>query len=225
MTPSRTPWASNPPTAWPRRCGSDASVASDWQKRRRAVGDARFVGQIGVLGWIIVTPTLIGLFVGRWLDRQLRHRHLLERASAAARRRDSASGRPGDGCISNDALLVPRCRSRPSDAVVRLAAGGRAARLASFLDAALERPMPADRPALAVGRWCCRFCALPRWLGCWRSSRGRSARCRCSPRRSACSPPGTVALRSGAAAMIQSPLTAKVVFTRRPGRRSPSRSS
>ena len=32
---------------------------------------ARFVGQIGVLGWIIVTPTLIGLFVGRWLDHTL----------------------------------------------------------------------------------------------------------------------------------------------------------
>ena len=29
---------------------------------------ARFIGQIGVLGWIIVTPTLIGLFIGRWLD-------------------------------------------------------------------------------------------------------------------------------------------------------------
>jgi len=29
----------------------------------------RFVGQIGVLGWIIVTPTLIGLFLGRWIDR------------------------------------------------------------------------------------------------------------------------------------------------------------
>lgn len=28
-----------------------------------------FVGQIGVLGWIIVAPTLIGIFVGRWLDR------------------------------------------------------------------------------------------------------------------------------------------------------------
>jgi len=28
----------------------------------------RFVGQIGVLGWIIVTPTLLGLFLGRWLD-------------------------------------------------------------------------------------------------------------------------------------------------------------
>lgn len=32
---------------------------------------ARFVGQIGILGWIIVTPTLIGLFVGRWLDHKL----------------------------------------------------------------------------------------------------------------------------------------------------------
>lgn len=28
----------------------------------------RFVGQIGVLGWVIVTPTLVGLFVGRWID-------------------------------------------------------------------------------------------------------------------------------------------------------------
>lgn len=25
--------------------------------------------QIGVLGWIIVTPTLLGIFIGRWLDR------------------------------------------------------------------------------------------------------------------------------------------------------------
>lgn len=31
----------------------------------------RFVGQIGVLGWIIVAPTLIGLFAGRWIDRWL----------------------------------------------------------------------------------------------------------------------------------------------------------
>jgi ATP synthase protein I len=29
----------------------------------------RFVGQIGILGWIIVAPTLLGLFAGRWLDR------------------------------------------------------------------------------------------------------------------------------------------------------------
>jgi ATP synthase protein I len=29
----------------------------------------RFVGQIGILGWIIIAPTLLGLFAGRWLDR------------------------------------------------------------------------------------------------------------------------------------------------------------
>jgi ATP synthase protein I len=29
------------------------------------------LGQIGILGWTIVVPTLIGLFVGRWLDRIL----------------------------------------------------------------------------------------------------------------------------------------------------------
>ncbi len=31
----------------------------------------RFVGQIGVLGWIIVAPTLLGLFAGRMIDRWL----------------------------------------------------------------------------------------------------------------------------------------------------------
>jgi ATP synthase protein I len=29
---------------------------------------ARRLGQIGVLGWIVVTPMLIGIFAGRWLD-------------------------------------------------------------------------------------------------------------------------------------------------------------
>ena len=28
----------------------------------------RRLAQIGVLGWIIVTPMLIGVFLGRWLD-------------------------------------------------------------------------------------------------------------------------------------------------------------
>ena len=27
------------------------------------------LGQIGVLGWAIVTPVLIGVVIGRWLDR------------------------------------------------------------------------------------------------------------------------------------------------------------
>ena len=29
------------------------------------------LGQIGFLGWTIVVPTLLGLFVGRWLDKTL----------------------------------------------------------------------------------------------------------------------------------------------------------
>jgi ATP synthase protein I len=29
---------------------------------------ARRLAQVGVLGWIIVVPMLIGVFVGRWLD-------------------------------------------------------------------------------------------------------------------------------------------------------------
>jgi len=28
------------------------------------------LGQIGVLGWYIIVPTLLCLFLGRWLDRQ-----------------------------------------------------------------------------------------------------------------------------------------------------------
>ena len=41
------------------------------QRRWRMEGEQsmlRFVGQIGVLGWMIVGPTLLGLFIGRWLD-------------------------------------------------------------------------------------------------------------------------------------------------------------
>jgi len=29
------------------------------------------LGQIGILGWTIVVPTLLGLFAGRWLDHRL----------------------------------------------------------------------------------------------------------------------------------------------------------
>lgn len=50
-------------------------MAARQTSRRRAIwrkeGEpsvVRFVGQIGVLGWIIVLPILVGLFVGRWLD-------------------------------------------------------------------------------------------------------------------------------------------------------------
>ena len=46
------------------------------RRERRARGERegrRSIGQdlamIGVLGWTIVIPTLLGVFVGRWLDR------------------------------------------------------------------------------------------------------------------------------------------------------------
>ncbi|WP_296706016.1 AtpZ/AtpI family protein [Rhodoblastus sp.] len=29
------------------------------------------LGQIGILGWTIVLPTLLGVFIGRWLDHTL----------------------------------------------------------------------------------------------------------------------------------------------------------
>ena len=32
---------------------------------------ARHLAQIGVLGWMVVVPTLIGMFAGRWLDQTL----------------------------------------------------------------------------------------------------------------------------------------------------------
>jgi ATP synthase protein I len=43
------------------------------ERRQRWIGEgdpsvARRLAQIGVLGWIIVVPMLIGVFAGRWLD-------------------------------------------------------------------------------------------------------------------------------------------------------------
>jgi ATP synthase protein I len=29
---------------------------------------ARYLAQVGVLGWTIVVPTLLGVFLGRWID-------------------------------------------------------------------------------------------------------------------------------------------------------------
>jgi ATP synthase protein I len=44
------------------------------ERQRRSLREgepsvARRLAQIGVLGWIIVVPMLIGVFLGRWLDR------------------------------------------------------------------------------------------------------------------------------------------------------------
>ena len=39
----------------------------DWIKHGEP-SVARRLSQIGVLGWIVVTPMLIGVFLGRWID-------------------------------------------------------------------------------------------------------------------------------------------------------------
>ena len=56
--------------------GMTAAVRKQQERRKQWLNEgepsvARFVGQIGVLGWMIVTPILIGLFIGRWLDHKL----------------------------------------------------------------------------------------------------------------------------------------------------------
>jgi ATP synthase protein I len=38
------------------------------QEGERSLGQN--LAMIGALGWMVVTPTLIGIFAGRWLDRQ-----------------------------------------------------------------------------------------------------------------------------------------------------------
>lgn len=53
----------------------DASVRLHRERRERAQREGRrSIGQdlamIGVIGWTVVSPTLLGIFAGRWLDRQ-----------------------------------------------------------------------------------------------------------------------------------------------------------
>ena len=58
----------NPPDGMAEAVRKQQDRYAQW----RAEGEPsllRFVGQIGILGWIIVLPTLVGMFVGRWLDR------------------------------------------------------------------------------------------------------------------------------------------------------------
>ena len=59
--------------AQPEPDGLAESVRRERERRQTWLHEgepsvARFIGQIGILGWMTVIPTLIGLFVGRWLD-------------------------------------------------------------------------------------------------------------------------------------------------------------
>ncbi|MHC4249690.1 MAG: AtpZ/AtpI family protein [Planctomycetota bacterium] len=42
------------------------------EKGRHGQGDAfwQYLGLIGVVGWSVVLPMVVGLFVGRWIDRR-----------------------------------------------------------------------------------------------------------------------------------------------------------
>ncbi len=56
------------------RLADAARTAADREREGRRDPEpslGRRLGQIGVLGWTIVTPTLLGLFVGRWLDKTM----------------------------------------------------------------------------------------------------------------------------------------------------------
>lgn len=52
----------------------EARLRRDRRARWLREGDVsvgRRLAQIGVLGWIVVAPTLAGMFFGRWLDERL----------------------------------------------------------------------------------------------------------------------------------------------------------
>jgi ATP synthase protein I len=68
VTPSSSPPDENDPLVHAAR------LSHERDERARLEGEpslARRLAQIGVLGWMIVTPMLIGVFIGRWLDRTL----------------------------------------------------------------------------------------------------------------------------------------------------------
>ncbi|MGA8445749.1 MAG: AtpZ/AtpI family protein [Roseiarcus sp.] len=46
-----------------------AQRRADAASQQREPSFAARLGQIGVLGWAIVAPVLIGVVIGRWLDR------------------------------------------------------------------------------------------------------------------------------------------------------------
>ena len=57
----------------PERLDQAVKQRRERRAQRQREGEpsvGRNLALIGVLGWAIVTPTVIGVFVGRWLDRQ-----------------------------------------------------------------------------------------------------------------------------------------------------------
>lgn len=63
-----------PPRHSDRQLGEAARAALRRERQARLDPEpslGRRLGQIGLLGWVIVIPLLLGLLLGRWLDRLL----------------------------------------------------------------------------------------------------------------------------------------------------------
>lgn len=61
------------PNPAPDRLAAAARRAAEREKRGKETPEPSLgarLGQMGILGWTIVVPTLLGLVVGRWLDTQ-----------------------------------------------------------------------------------------------------------------------------------------------------------
>lgn len=53
--------------------GLDSSVRRERRRRQRGergrrISIGRYLATVGSIGWLVVTPTILGAFVGRWLD-------------------------------------------------------------------------------------------------------------------------------------------------------------
>ena len=68
MTPQRADETADPPESLDEAVRLRRGRRERWRREgERSIG--RNLAMIGALGWTIVTPILIGIFTGRWLDR------------------------------------------------------------------------------------------------------------------------------------------------------------
>ena len=136
--------------AWPPRFDRSGAPAALVEEGEPSVG--AILGQIGVLGWTIVVPTLIGLFIGAGSITSSAP------AFSGARRCWSSGavigfGRPGNGCISNDDALPSLNTSLILTCLARAFSARRwgADRCVPLFDAAMERPDVCSSPITPAG--------------------------------------------------------------------------